>query len=214
MKNLTIATILIGLTGTAASAAVDLSSLPADIQSQVQAAGQAAQDPFQTCTDSVNSQVSKKQDDVKSFITQYPYLADFSVAQYIQDTMNSAYSDISDKLKTLSDISTPVGQDLAQLDSLYSNLQKQIFPAGCQYAKDNKTGYVEKMLAQPNKYALYSSKDTTQPPLAIFDPSEQYVGQIGTGKEYVITSALDEMVDAFVWDNNGTQTVGCMVRAQ
>lgn len=217
MKNLTLATILIGLSGTALSAAAeDTTGLPADIQAQLTSAENidltAIKNPVQGYLKDVETTVDRYQTSVQTLMTEDSYLKQVPLAKPLETTINNYSTKIKNNSISLESAAKsgalPIEQSLNGIKATYQILAEQTFPSVCKtYDADLKTGWVKYVSGSKTQLALYENDNNEVKPIAQFYPN---VGQLQTGKEYVPSIAINSQVNVQFWNDNGTNYVVCM----
>ncbi len=184
--------------GLSVSAEVDLSALPSEVRSKVEAAireGEAQQNPIQTYVDKSKETSGKYQSAASSFVAKHAYLKDDDQAKAFVDGMKDLDTDLTTHTEAVSKVigdATKVQGDLNGMDSLLKNLEDLAFPYRCKtYEGETKKGYVMKKSGSRTEYALYASKNVETKPIAEFLKVDNYyeVGQVGKEGEFSLSSA-------------------------
>lgn len=214
MKNLTIATILIGLSGTMLSAAVDESKLPADLQSKVQAAEQGAStagNPVQLFVQSSSQTLDGFYTQLNQLLQEKGYLKGNPVTDVVQQTLKEIKTNLN-SLKSAESAADTVSTDITVLPLLFQYLSSitpsENFPDVCKtYTAQKVTGLVETLAG---KWTFYDPYTNTYYP---FLSEITDVGLINSGAEYVVSRTPDEKVqDGYLAPDPLTtkQVVACL----
>lgn len=215
MKNLALATILIGLSGTALSATVDTTGLPSEMANKLanpKATGQIA-NPVQGYVNSINKKISNYQTEIKNLQTAYPFLTNNPLAQGLINVLDQYYNNVQTEATVLTMTaaanSAPIEDNVEGINTAYEYLVGLTTPPGsCKYVKEDvaETGYLLKK-AGGKQYQLYASPDPTTAPVA---PILQNAGQIGTGSDFPIQSTDSVVKYILSYDSQQKAHVACL----
>lgn len=219
MRKYLIAVSVLGMLGAglSVSAEVDLSVLPGEVRSKVEAAIKegAQTNPLKEYIDTSKKTAAAYIKEAAKVVKENPYLSDNATQKGITETLAEVSKSMEGTLATIDSNAPTVAGDLNGMKNLFEQLEDLAFPYACQnYKTPNGTGYVKAMTAKrPIEYALYASQDSIDKgPIAYMFKvgSDLRVGTLGKDADYNVPQAVNSEVEVYTLDIDGQKKVVCI----